>query len=37
MKIVVSADGKTVMAADEVGVLRIWKTADGAVIREFKP
>jgi WD40 repeat protein len=36
-QIAVSADGKTVMAADEHGVLRVWKTADGAVVREFKP
>jgi WD40 repeat protein len=36
-QIAVSIDGKSVIAADESGVLRVWKTADAALLREFKP
>jgi WD40 repeat protein len=36
-QIAVSVDGKSVIAADETGILRVWKTADAALLREFKP
>jgi len=32
-----SVDGKSVMASDETGALLVWKTADAALLRDFKP